>query len=78
MPPQTRSANAWAIRPMELMLVNLRTLLGLIDRDLSQLKRYCETVARCHRYSPFPHNYPVVGRDVQFHAPLPECTRRRS
>ena len=31
--------------PMELMLVNLR-LLGLIDRDLSRLKEYCETVAR--------------------------------
>ncbi|HUK31335.1 MAG TPA: hypothetical protein VLV89_09490, partial [Candidatus Acidoferrum sp.] len=30
--------------PMELMLVNLR-LLGLIDRDLSRLKEYCETVA---------------------------------
>ena len=29
---------------MELMLVNLR-LLGLIDRDLSQLKKYSETVA---------------------------------
>src|SRR5581483_11510969 len=30
--------------PMELMLVNLR-LMGLIERDLSRLKEYCETVA---------------------------------
>src|SRR5579863_5025727 len=31
--------------PMELMLVNLR-LMGLIHRDLSRLKEYCETVAQ--------------------------------
>src|SRR6202035_5839500 len=48
--------------PMELMLVNLR-LLGLIDRDLSQLKRYCETVSRATGM-PIPPNYPVVGRDA--------------
>src|SRR5499433_2894286 len=30
--------------PMELLLVNLR-LMGLIERDLSRLKEYCETVA---------------------------------
>jgi len=48
--------------PMELMLVNLR-LLGLIDRDLSQLKRYCETVARATGIE-IPPNYPVVGRDA--------------
>jgi 2-isopropylmalate synthase len=48
--------------PMELMLVNLR-LLGLIDRDLSQLKSYCETVARATGI-PIPPNYPVVGRDA--------------
>jgi isopropylmalate/homocitrate/citramalate synthase len=48
--------------PMELMLVNLR-LLGLIDRDLSQLKRYCETVARATGVE-IPPNYPVVGRDA--------------
>src|SRR6201997_5101284 len=48
--------------PMELMLVNLR-LLGLIDRDLSKLKRYCETVARATGI-PIPPNYPVVGRDA--------------
>lgn len=48
--------------PMELMLVNLR-LLGLIGRDLSQLKRYCETVARA-THMEIPPNYPVVGRDA--------------
>ena len=48
--------------PMELMLVNLR-LLGVIDRDLSQLKRYSEMVARATHTS-IPPNYPVVGRDA--------------
>jgi 2-isopropylmalate synthase len=48
--------------PMELMLVNLR-LLGLIDRDLSNLKYYCEKVARATHTS-IPPNYPVVGRDA--------------
>jgi isopropylmalate/homocitrate/citramalate synthase len=48
--------------PMELLLVNLR-LLGMIDRDLSQLKRYCETVARATG-TKIPPNAPVVGRDA--------------
>jgi 2-isopropylmalate synthase len=48
--------------PMELMLVNLR-LLGLIDRDLSRLKEYCDTVARA-THTAIPPNYPVVGRDA--------------
>jgi len=48
--------------PMELMLVNLR-LLGLIDRDLSNLKRYSETVAAA-THTTIPPNYPVVGRDA--------------
>jgi len=48
--------------PMELMLVNLR-LLGLIDRDLSQLKRYSEAVAAA-THTAIPPNYPVVGRDA--------------
>jgi len=48
--------------PMELMLVNLR-LMGLIDRDLSKLKEYSETVARATR-TVVPPNYPVVGRDA--------------
>src|ERR1700724_1042407 len=44
--------------PMELMLVNLR-LMGLLDRDLSRLKEYCEKVARATRTSIAP-NYPVI------------------
>jgi len=48
--------------PMELMLVNLR-LMGLIERDLSKLKEYSETVARATRTT-VPPNYPVVGRDA--------------
>jgi 2-isopropylmalate synthase len=48
--------------PMELMLVNLR-LLGLIDRDLSQLRKYSEAVAAA-THSAIPPNYPVVGRDA--------------
>jgi len=48
--------------PMELMLVNLR-LFGLIDHDLSQLKKYSEAVSKATR-TPIPPNYPVVGRDA--------------
>jgi 2-isopropylmalate synthase len=48
--------------PMELMLVNLR-LLGLIDRDLSKLKKYSDTVAKA-THTAIPPNYPVVGRDA--------------
>jgi 2-isopropylmalate synthase len=48
--------------PMELMLVNLR-LLGLIDRDLLNLKRYSDTVSAA-THTVIPHNYPVVGRDA--------------
>jgi 2-isopropylmalate synthase len=48
--------------PMELMLVNLR-LMGLIDRDLSRLKEYCETVAATTGTS-IPPNAPVVGGDA--------------
>jgi 2-isopropylmalate synthase len=48
--------------PMEVMLVNLR-LLGLVDRDLSKLKEYSETVARATD-TVIPPNYPVVGRDA--------------
>jgi 2-isopropylmalate synthase len=48
--------------PMELMLVNLQ-LLGLIDHDLSQMKKYSETVARA-THTVIPPNYPVVGRDA--------------
>ena len=48
--------------PMELMLVNLK-LLGLIDHDLSQLKKYSEAVSKA-THTPIPPNYPVVGRDA--------------
>ncbi len=48
--------------PMDLLLVNLK-LMGLIDRDLSRLKEYCEKVSRATR-TPIPANYPVVGRDA--------------
>jgi len=48
--------------PMEMMLVNLR-LLNLFDHDLSQLKKYSETVARATNM-PIPANYPIVGRDA--------------
>jgi 2-isopropylmalate synthase len=48
--------------PMELMLVNLR-LMGLIHRDLSKLKEYCEKVASATRTT-IPRNYPVVGHDA--------------
>src|SRR5262249_24847999 len=48
--------------PMELMLVNLR-LLGLIEQDLSNLKKYSVTVSKA-THTPIPPNYPVVGRDA--------------
>jgi 2-isopropylmalate synthase len=48
--------------PMELMLVNLR-LMGFIDRDLSKLREYSETVAKATQTT-IPPNYPVVGRDA--------------
>src|SRR6266852_1385767 len=41
---------------------NLR-LMGLIDRDLSRLKEYCETVAVA-THTTIPPNYPVIGRDA--------------
>ncbi|MCH8946741.1 MAG: 2-isopropylmalate synthase [Acidobacteria bacterium] len=48
--------------PMDLLLVNLK-LAGVIDRDLSKLRDYCEKVARAAGV-PIPHNYPVVGSDA--------------
>ena len=48
--------------PMETLLVNLR-LLGLINRDLSQLKEYSEAVARA-THTVIPPNYPIVGGDA--------------
>jgi 2-isopropylmalate synthase len=48
--------------PTELMLVNMQ-LLGMMDRDLSKLRQYSETVARA-THTVIPPNYPVVGRDA--------------
>ncbi len=48
--------------PMELMVVNLR-LMDVIHQDLSQLKEYCEKVAKATHTS-IPPNYPVVGHDA--------------
>jgi isopropylmalate/homocitrate/citramalate synthase len=48
--------------PMDMLLVNL-VLLGYIERDLSSLVRYCETVSQATGV-PIPANYPVVGRDA--------------
>jgi isopropylmalate/homocitrate/citramalate synthase len=48
--------------PTELMLINMQ-LMNLIHRDLSQLRKYCETVARATGTA-IPPNYPAVGRDA--------------
>jgi 2-isopropylmalate synthase len=48
--------------PMDLLLVNL-VLMGYIERDLSSLVEYCETVSRATGVA-IPANYPVVGRDA--------------
>jgi 2-isopropylmalate synthase len=38
-------------------------LMGYLQRDLSPLSEYCETVSACTGV-PIPANYPVVGRDA--------------
>lgn len=48
--------------PMDQLLVNLQ-LMGYIDRDLSNLTRYCDTIS-VSTGVPIPHSYPVVGRDA--------------
>jgi isopropylmalate/homocitrate/citramalate synthase len=48
--------------PMDTLLVNL-VLLGYIERDLSGLVEYCQTVSAATGV-PIPPNYPVVGRDA--------------
>ena len=48
--------------PMELLLVNLR-LMGLIENDLSNLRAYCEKVAKA-THTVIPPNYPVFGKDA--------------
>ena len=48
--------------PLDQLLVNLQ-LMGYIDRDLSNLMRYCEAVSEATGI-PIPITYPVVGRDA--------------
>jgi isopropylmalate/homocitrate/citramalate synthase len=48
--------------PMDQLLVNLQ-LMGYIDRDLTNLPRYCETVSESTGV-PIPITYPMVGRDA--------------
>jgi isopropylmalate/homocitrate/citramalate synthase len=48
--------------PMDQLLVNLQ-LMGCIDRDLTNLMRYCETVSESTGV-PIPIMYPIVGRDA--------------
>jgi isopropylmalate/homocitrate/citramalate synthase len=48
--------------PMDQLMVNLQ-LMGYIDRDLSNLTRYCETVSESTGV-PIPISYPIVGRDA--------------
>ncbi len=48
--------------PMDQMLVNLR-LMGAIERDLSKLKEYADTVSESVGV-PIPPNYSVVGSDA--------------
>jgi len=38
-------------------------LMGLIDRDVSGLKKYCEKVAQA-THTTIPANYPVIGHDA--------------
>lgn len=47
---------------MDQLLVNLQ-LMGVINRDLSNLMRYCEVVSEATGV-PIPINYPIVGRDA--------------
>jgi 2-isopropylmalate synthase len=48
--------------PMDTLLVNL-VLMGYLERDLTPLVEYCETVSAATGV-PIPPNYPVVGRDA--------------
>ncbi len=47
---------------MDLLLVNL-ALLGVVDRDLSRLKDYCQAVSRAMGVA-IPPNYPAFGADA--------------
>jgi 2-isopropylmalate synthase len=48
--------------PMDQLLVNLQ-LMGYIDRDLSNLTRYCDAVSNSTGV-PISISYPIVGRDA--------------
>lgn len=48
---------------LELILLNLKLLGDLRDRDLSKLALLCQVVSRATRF-PIPVNYPVVGQDA--------------
>jgi 2-isopropylmalate synthase len=48
--------------PMDLLLVNL-VLLGYLERDLTGLREYCDTVSDAFGV-PIPVGYPVFGRDA--------------
>jgi 2-isopropylmalate synthase len=48
--------------PMDALLMNL-VLMGYIERDLSSLCEYCESVSAATGV-PIPANYPIVGRDA--------------
>jgi 2-isopropylmalate synthase len=48
--------------PMDQILMNMR-LLGLVDRDLTKLNRYTQTVASATGFE-IPPNYPLAGRDA--------------
>jgi len=49
--------------PLDLLLINLKLLGELGDRDLSRLALLCQVVSRATRF-PIPINYPVVGDDA--------------
>lgn len=49
--------------PLELILLNLKLLGELGERDLSKLALLCHIVSRATRF-PIPMNYPVVGHDA--------------
>lgn len=49
--------------PLDLMLLNLKLLGELGDRDLSKLNEICQLVSRATHF-PIPINYPAVGEDA--------------
>jgi 2-isopropylmalate synthase len=48
--------------PMDQLLVNLQ-LMGYLDRDLSNLSKYCDLASEATGI-PIPINYPIFGRDA--------------